>query len=248
MSADLLALLAAAHPGASQGDLLAMLDAIPDKKATKKPTQARSGSRPRTDASMERRRSWAFSGRLPQRIAARFTLAETAVLAVIAMQVVKHAACTLTIPHIAALAGVSETTVRNAVREAKAMGLVTVEERRKTAWVSYPNTVRIVSPEWATWLRLTGAKHRTPRPQDSSRKAESRSVTNRSMGFRHEEAAQTPGSSQGQSPTQALPWPNTAADRGVKGQPSMAGADSAKGPVPSMQRRAMHRHDRLRGA
>jgi predicted transcriptional regulator len=125
---------------------------------------------------MERRRSWAFSGRLPQRIAARFTLAETAALAVIAVQVVKHAACTLTIPHIAALAGVSETTVRNAIREAKAMGLVTVEERRKTAWVSYPNTVRIVSAEWATWLRLTGAKARIPRLQEITKPSESRAT------------------------------------------------------------------------
>jgi hypothetical protein len=180
MTADLLALLAVAHPNASQGDLLAMLDAVPDRpeKPSQKPAHARSGSRPRTDASMERRRAWAFSGRLPQKMAARFTLAETAVLAVIAVQVVKHSACTLTIPHIAALAGVSETTVRNAVREAKALGLVTVEERRKTAWVSYPNTIRIVSPEWSVWLRLTGAKARTPRLQEISKPSESRSTMN----------------------------------------------------------------------
>jgi hypothetical protein len=189
MSADLLALLAVAHPNATQGDLLAMLDAVPDRpeKPSQKPAGARSGSRPRTDASMERRRSWAFSGRLPQRIAARFTLAETAVLAVLAMQVVKHGACTLTVPHIAALAGVSETTVRNAVREAKALGLVTVEERRKTAWVSYPNTIRIVSLEWSSWLRLTGAKPRTPRPLESNSPSESRYVSTGSKGFRRTE-------------------------------------------------------------
>src|SRR4051812_22210877 len=40
----------------------------------------RVGSRPRSAASMERRRSWAASGRLPNRLAARFTLAEQSVL------------------------------------------------------------------------------------------------------------------------------------------------------------------------
>lgn len=183
MNATLLQLLEQAHPDKTPEQLKLMLDGVPDrasykasKIASQKPAGSRSGSRPRTDASMERRRSWAFSGRLPQRIAARFTLAETAVLAVIAVQVVKHAACTLTVPHIAALAGVSETTVRNAIREAKAMGLVTVEERRKTAWVSYPNTVRIVSPEWCVWLRLTGAKPRTPRLQEITKPSESRAT------------------------------------------------------------------------
>ena len=42
------------------------------------------GSRPRTDTSMERRRRWAASGRLPPALAARFTLAEQAVLAMVA--------------------------------------------------------------------------------------------------------------------------------------------------------------------
>ncbi|TXM92100.1 helix-turn-helix domain-containing protein, partial [Methylobacterium sp. WL103] len=36
--------------------------------------RSRVGSRPRTDASMERRRRWAASGRLPPGLAARFTL------------------------------------------------------------------------------------------------------------------------------------------------------------------------------
>src|SRR4051812_41290458 len=62
---------------------------------------------------MKRRRRWAASGALPPALAARFTLAETAVLAVLAAEVLRHGACTLTIGHIAALAGVSETTVRN---------------------------------------------------------------------------------------------------------------------------------------
>src|SRR3954454_17918210 len=83
----------------------------------------RVGSRPRSPASMERRRRWAASGCLPPALAARFTLAETAVLAVMAAEVLRHGACTLTIGHLAALAGVSETTVRNALRAARGLGL-----------------------------------------------------------------------------------------------------------------------------
>jgi hypothetical protein len=143
-------------------DLIEARKAIP---APEKPTQRRRvGSRPRSPASMERRRSWAAGSRLPPRLAARFTLAEQAVLAVIESQVRQHGVCGLTVGHIAALAGVSETTVRNAVREAKALGLVSVEESRRTAWMSYPNRIQIVSPEWLAGIRLrTGAKPCTPR-------------------------------------------------------------------------------------
>jgi transposase len=143
---------------------------IDPKNSPTLPARARSGSRPRTDASMARRRSWAAAGRLPPAIAARFTLAEQAVLAVVAFQVVKHGACTLTIGAIAALAGVSATSVRNAIREAKAQGLVSVEERKRTAWMNYPNVVRIVSADWASWLRLHGCRLARPTNTQDLRK------------------------------------------------------------------------------
>src|SRR4051795_9391171 len=102
-------------------DLIESRRALP---AAPKPIRRRLGSRPRSPASMERRRRWAASGALPPSLAARFTLAETAVLAVIAAEVLRHSACTLTVGHIAALAGVSETTVRNAVRQARMLALL----------------------------------------------------------------------------------------------------------------------------
>ena len=55
---------------------------------------------------------------------------------------------------MAALVGVAETTVRNAIREARKRGLLTVEERRLTGFRNDTNVVRIVSPEWTAWLRL----------------------------------------------------------------------------------------------
>jgi Bacterial regulatory proteins, gntR family len=79
-------------------------------------------------------------------------------------------ACALTVAHLAALAGVSETTVRNALREAEALKLIGIDRRRRTPWINYPNAIRILSKEWAMWLRLrTGANSRTPRvPEDKS--------------------------------------------------------------------------------
>ena len=118
-------------------------------------SRSRAGSRPRTDASMERRRRWAASGRLPPAIAARFTLAEQAVLALVAAETVRRKDCRLAVGHLAAITGVAETTVRNAIREARKLGIVTVEERRVTGFRNDTNVVRIVAVEWTAWLRLT---------------------------------------------------------------------------------------------
>lgn len=113
------------------------------------------GSRPRTDASLERRRRWAASGRLPPAIAARFTAGEQAVLALVAAETARRKDCRLAIEHMAAIAGVGRSTVKNALREARRLGLITVEERKVTGWRNDTNVVRIVSAEWMAWLRLT---------------------------------------------------------------------------------------------
>ena len=118
------------------------------------PVRRSVGSRPRTGASMERRRRWAASGRLPPGLATRFTLAEQAVLALVAAETARRGDCRLAVGHIAAVAGLSETTVRNALKEARRLGLVTVEERRVTGFRNDTNITRIVSAEWIGWLRL----------------------------------------------------------------------------------------------
>ena len=85
----------------------------------------------------------------------------------VAAEVIKHGACTLTVGHIGALAGVSETTVRNAVREAKRLGLLHVEERRVAAFRNLPNRLAIALREWRSWLAMrqrgVGANSCTPR-------------------------------------------------------------------------------------
>lgn len=118
------------------------------------PRTGRNGSRPRTDASMGRRRSWASDGLMPPTVVVHFTQGERSVLAVIAAETQKRQDCRLAIDHIAALAGVGRSTTRNAIREATRLGLVTVEERRLSGWRNDTNVVRIISAEWTAWLRL----------------------------------------------------------------------------------------------
>src|SRR4051812_33026105 len=122
-------------------DLIESRRALP---APQKPVQRRLGSRPRSPASMERRRRWAASGCLPPAIAARFTLAEQSALAVIAAENRKRGDCRLTNGELADVAGVSITSVKNALRAARALGLISIEERRLTAFRNASNVVRIV--------------------------------------------------------------------------------------------------------
>jgi hypothetical protein len=103
---------------------------------------------------MARRRRWAASGYLPPKLAQAFTPGEQAALAVVALEVGKRGKCSLAIGNIAAVAGVSEKTVKRALRLARTAGLVSVEERRLTRWRNDTNVVKVVSAEWAAWLRL----------------------------------------------------------------------------------------------
>lgn len=120
----------------------------------------RTGSRPRTDASLARRRGWAASGYLPRRIAAHFTTGEHAALAVVAAEVVRLGRCELSHGQIAALAGLSVSLVKNALRQARALGLLTIEERRVSRFRNLTNVVRIIAGEWGAWLRSRGARGR----------------------------------------------------------------------------------------
>jgi hypothetical protein len=73
---------------------------------------------------------------------------------VVAVEVVKRNTCTLAIGAIAALAGVSETTVRRALRQARLLALVTIQERRLSRFRNETNVVSIISGSWSSWLRL----------------------------------------------------------------------------------------------
>jgi hypothetical protein len=119
----------------------------------------RAAKRPRSSdrqASLERRRRQAMSGAVPATIAAAFTLAELAVLSVIARQCQRGGTCALPIDAIAALAGVSRTSVQNSLRQARCLGLLEVKERRRRGLPSLTNVIKVISKEWSAWLKLSG--------------------------------------------------------------------------------------------
>jgi len=111
---------------------------------------------PDKQRSLERRRGLAASGVLPARLAHHFTTGEQAVLSVIGTVCKTVGRCELPIDAIAAKAGVSRTTVQNALRAAKRLGVISVQERRFRGRASDFNVVKVVSSEWIAWLRLGG--------------------------------------------------------------------------------------------
>jgi hypothetical protein len=138
---------AAEAPEASSGQSLGQdprpWSYFPPKRAQRSPDRARS---------LERRRTLAASGPLPPKLACRFTTGELAVLKIVANSFVAGRQCTLSIPEIAARAGVGQTKARLALRIAQNLGLVSITERRVQYRPNRTNVVRIVSSSWLAWL------------------------------------------------------------------------------------------------
>jgi hypothetical protein len=143
----------------AEAEDLGGLIATRQTKQTTTPTpRVHVGSRPRSDASMERCRRWAAAGRMPPGIACKFTQGEQAALAVVAIEVTKRQTCAMAIGAIAAIAGVSTSTVKRAIRQARALGFLTVQERRLSRFRSETNIIRIIAKAWTSWLELRGSK------------------------------------------------------------------------------------------
>lgn len=132
---------------------------LPDgKDASRSLFQARTMIRrpqrpPVRSAAIERRRRLAASGPMPPALAARFTTAELAALKIISDDVRSSGACMLPIDAIAARAGVSRTSVQNAIRRAVYLGMLERQERRRAYDRSLPSILRIVDREWSMWLK-----------------------------------------------------------------------------------------------
>src|SRR5215204_4873576 len=130
---------------------------------------------PKRPVAIARRRHLAASGPMPPALACKFTVGELAVLRIVGDEVRQHGYCNRCVDEIAARAGVCRSMVKNAIRTAARLGLLTVEERRREGRRNLPNVIRIVSKEWASWLArggrasrpaaepLTGVKKSPPR-------------------------------------------------------------------------------------
>jgi hypothetical protein len=108
---------------------------------------------------------------MPPAVAAHFTLGERAVLYVVAQEVKLHGQCNLYTDQIAAFAGVGRSTCRNALREAKQLCLIRIDERRLSARYNDANRITITNREWCTWLahRKETVKSSKPTYQQESR-------------------------------------------------------------------------------
>lgn len=130
---------------------------------------------------IQHRRRLAASGPLPPALASRFTTGEMAVLRIVGDEFVRNGVCDLTIGELADRAQVGRSTVQSAMRHAA--GLLTVREQRRRGGRNGPNLVKIINPEWLTWLRLRPLTRRAeafpplgskmPTPQTNNNKSSS---------------------------------------------------------------------------
>lgn len=109
--------------------------------------------RDRRETSWLRRRGLAKDCIIPTCIARMFTVSKLAVLAVIVRAVIERGSSRMSLPEIAARAGVGCTTARYAIRDAARMGLITITENRLNKRWHRPNTIRIACRRWLAWLR-----------------------------------------------------------------------------------------------
>lgn len=104
--------------------------------------------------SIERRRRLASCWPVPPHLAGHFTQCQLAALRIVADEIKRHGYCDLFIDKIAALAGTCRTIVRYALRKAKDLRLLTVEERPRRGQKSLTNIVRGLCKDWLRWIGL----------------------------------------------------------------------------------------------
>src|SRR3954469_6601030 len=153
---------------------------------------------PQRPVAIARRRHLAASGPMPPALACKFTVSELAVLRIIGDEVRQHGHCARCVDEIAARAGVCRSMVKNAIREAARLGLLTVEERRREGRRNLPNVVRIIAKEWTSWLARGGRSSRPSavpligvkkmRPTDNSYKNQRLRTTDQVLAAKGQQA------------------------------------------------------------
>lgn len=103
--------------------------------------------------SLERRRLLANSGVLPPLLTVRLTESYRACLRIIADEYRRDGQCVLSLPEIAARAGVDPKTAKRAQRAAQQQRLISVQERPVVGQPNLSNVITIISLDWLRWLR-----------------------------------------------------------------------------------------------
>jgi hypothetical protein len=132
--------------------------AIQARRLLPPPAAPQRGMRPppMRDARRERQRRWAASGWVTPAVAARLTPARAAVLAVVLWQVARGGDCRLCWAAVSDLAGVCVTTVKAALRDARALGVIATCERRHVGRRSETTVVKVIDRDIARWIERRG--------------------------------------------------------------------------------------------
>jgi hypothetical protein len=150
-----------------EADAAALSEAIESRKpkhggveptSFRPPSPAKRQRSPDRQASIERRRRLARASPVPPELVHEFTQGEHAVLTVVCGEIQRVGLCAWFMAKIAAVAGVSKSLVRNALRKASDLGLLHKEERRRRGQKSLTNIVRVLRRSWGHWLRRIGCK------------------------------------------------------------------------------------------
>jgi hypothetical protein len=108
------------------------------------------------------------NGAIPHFVGGQLTLTEQAVLAVVGEEVRRKGFCALVYETIGSRAGCSRDAVRKTIRKARAIGLISIEERRR-GWMSDANIIRVIDRAWSRWLlRKPYGGTSVPAPKTSS--------------------------------------------------------------------------------
>ena len=127
--------------------------ALTTRRASNFPTKRYRPRSPDREASRQRRRMLGGSGVMPHRLRWHYTEGERAALCVIAAEIEDHEYCDFPIDKIAALAGVSRTTVQNALRRAAELKHLHIKLRPRARRKNLPNWITMVALVWRAWIR-----------------------------------------------------------------------------------------------
>jgi hypothetical protein len=148
-----------------------------------KPKKQRS---PDKQASIERRRKLARQSPVPPQHVHEFTQGQHAAITVVVGEIRRVGFCDWCIAKIGAVAGICETLVREAMRKARDLGLLSSEQRPRKGQKSLTNIVRIMNRAWAGWLKrwMTGSRKTESTMCDSKNSSPTPSANKSGDSFR----------------------------------------------------------------
>ncbi|MFC0210214.1 hypothetical protein [Chelativorans intermedius] len=115
---------------------------------------------PDRERSIQRRRTLAATWPMPPAMAGMLTTSQVAYARIVADEVKRNGDCRLTLDEIAARGGMCRKTAKRAQDRLAELRWIDVDHRPVKGRKHLPNVVRVVSSEWATWIKM-GPK---PRP------------------------------------------------------------------------------------